>query len=106
MSTKKSNRSTPSQAPSRTNTHATAPTVSTRKDLNQVIAEFFQIESADSTQALLWIITKAAMESGIADDWSAITRSNVLYLYERLHNLVADLDQVHTIHKYKALSEL
>jgi hypothetical protein len=76
------------------------------KALQEVVSEWFQVEPAESSQALLWIIMKSALESTSADYWTADQRSCAMFLYERLHNLIADLDTVHTVHKYKGLHEI
>ena len=81
-------------------------TKSTVINLQEVADEWRQVQHAEGVQNLLWIIIKASMASPDADDWSPITRSNVLFLYERLHNLMHDLDPEHANQKLKGLWDL
>lgn len=77
-----------------------------RRDLQEVVSEWRQTEHAESTQGMLWMIFKAAFASPESDEWSPIMRSNVCFLYERLHDLMHDLDPEHATAKFKKLHEL
>lgn len=75
------------------------------RSLQEIADEWRQVEDAEGVQGLLWIIFKTAISSP-EYDWSPITRSNVCFLYERLHNLMHDLDPERAMSRIKDLSEL
>lgn len=68
--------------------------------------EWRQVESGHSSQGLLWVIVRAAMCSEHAEDWKPRDIDNVLFLYERMHNLIHDIDPDRSDPKYRYMSQL
>lgn len=74
-----------------------------RKDLKEV-AENWRL-SADGryNQDMLWTMYLAAVGSSDADDWSPMFRSNMCYLFHKLHNLMHELDPENSREKLSLL---
>lgn len=68
--------------------------------------EFRQVEAGHSAQGLLWIVFKAALCSEYADDWRHRDLDNIMFLYERLHNIISDIDPDRSDPKYRSMSDL
>lgn len=75
------------------------------KNLQEVVDEWRKVEHAQGVQAMLWTVFYSAMASPEANEWGPITRGNVLFLYQRLHNLVHDLDPDHSMERMEMIDD-
>jgi hypothetical protein len=54
---------------------------------------------------MLWSMFYAAMASPETSGWGPVTRGNMMFLYQRLHNLVHDLDPENSLGKIETIDD-